>query len=209
MQEVSRLVCKPGKTKAHLDAVSPGQILQKARISKGFTAQEVASSLHLSLNWIEKIEQDQFMCAPALIYIRGYLRAYARLVAVQVSTVLDAFDAMGWEELGPAPAPTPAPSKLQLLRQVIWSKVCGKLSTSVRGYSRKKIASWSAGCGVVVLALLGHHYLQQQRAHKLMPGMLVATGSASAAITPKSTAGAGSTLPQMRVRPRHQLASNN
>jgi cytoskeleton protein RodZ len=78
---------------------SPGKLLQQARINKGLTEQEVADSLHLSLQWVQDIEADKFSSAPALIYIRGYLRGYARLADLPANAVLDAFAAMGWEEV--------------------------------------------------------------------------------------------------------------
>jgi cytoskeleton protein RodZ len=81
------------------DLITPGIMLQKARIAKNLTEQEVADDMHLSLQWIQDIEEDKFSKAPALIYIRGYLRSYARLVDLPANSILEAFAAMGWEEV--------------------------------------------------------------------------------------------------------------
>lgn len=78
--------------------VSPGQLLQEARIAMNLSEQAVAEKLRLSERWIRDIEADNFSRAPALIYMRGYLRAYARLVEAKSHHVLQAFEAMGWRE---------------------------------------------------------------------------------------------------------------
>lgn len=203
-QPVSKLVCKP--CKSHQGGISPGQILQRARISKGMTPEEVASSLHLSVRWIEDIEKDQFAYAPAVTYIRGYLRAYARLLAVQVDTVLDAFDAMGWHALAPvvAPAPVALPNKWQILCTKLWSWL--KQGYFLKKYclscTRKHVVMLSAGVAIILLACVGHHYIQKMRAHKVAPGVLVAIDQPQHKNTHTSTESAG---PVRRLSHSHHV----
>jgi cytoskeletal protein RodZ len=80
------------------DSMTPGILLQQGRLAKGMTEDEVAKELQLSLRWIRDIEADEFSKAPALVYIRGYLRAYARLLGLSAHEILAAFEAMGWQE---------------------------------------------------------------------------------------------------------------
>ena len=62
------------------------------------TIKEVAERLRLPEQTIADMENDDFSQGPALIYVRGYLRAYCRVVDLPASPILKAFDAMGWEE---------------------------------------------------------------------------------------------------------------
>ena len=74
---------------------SPGQQLRTARESKRFSVAEVADRLNLSQQQINALENDDYQCAIALVYIRGYLRLYARLVGLPEQQILSAFAKLG------------------------------------------------------------------------------------------------------------------
>ncbi len=77
---------------------TPGQMLRLAREARGMTQNEVAKALRLSTQRIIDIEKDDYTHVVALIYIRGHLRSYARLLEISWQKVLDAFDQLGWQE---------------------------------------------------------------------------------------------------------------
>ncbi|WP_406566705.1 helix-turn-helix domain-containing protein [Coxiella endosymbiont of Dermacentor marginatus] len=54
--------------------------------------------MHLSVQWVENLEKDDYSQAPALIYVRGYLRAYARCVGLRSEKIMTAFDALALNE---------------------------------------------------------------------------------------------------------------
>ena len=59
-----------------------GQLLREAREAKQLTLAAVANQLRLSQQIVEQIEANAYDKLPALTYVRGYLRNYAKLVDV-------------------------------------------------------------------------------------------------------------------------------
>ncbi|WP_267256837.1 helix-turn-helix domain-containing protein [Coxiella endosymbiont of Ornithodoros maritimus] len=79
-------------------AKTPGILLRKARQAKNLQQSDVAKEIRLSIQWVKGLEQDDYSHVPALIYGRGYLRAYARYVGISPDEVMAAFNEMGLEE---------------------------------------------------------------------------------------------------------------
>src|SRR3990167_4938284 len=75
-----------------LDIFTPGQLLQSARQGYNLSVAEIASRLRLSEHIITNLEKDQYAQMGALAYVRGYLRAYARLVDLPADKVIQAFE---------------------------------------------------------------------------------------------------------------------
>ncbi len=71
--------------------VSPGTELRKAREAQGLLLEEAANKLFLSRQRLIDIENDDFSRISSLIYARGYLRAYAKLVGVSETDILKKF----------------------------------------------------------------------------------------------------------------------
>lgn len=76
-------------------AVGPGQLLRNAREQLGWTREQVASRIHLRLTLIAAIEADTYDKNTSHTFIRGYLRAYAKLVGIPEETILAAYDKLG------------------------------------------------------------------------------------------------------------------
>ena len=70
----------------------PGAQLASARKQKGYTAEYVASKLHLRVRVIELLEEDDYQSMPEPVFIKGYLRAYAKLLDVPHQPLLDIFN---------------------------------------------------------------------------------------------------------------------
>jgi cytoskeleton protein RodZ len=70
---------------------SIGQMLNQAREARGLTLQQVASQLNLAVALIEKLEQDQFNGDMQETYVRGYIRAYAKLLKIPEKQLVTAF----------------------------------------------------------------------------------------------------------------------
>ena len=60
----------------------PGELLQAARIQQGLSLEDVANRMHLSPAILEAIEENDFEEITAPIFVKGYLRAYARIVSL-------------------------------------------------------------------------------------------------------------------------------
>lgn len=80
---------------------SPGAILKQAREAKALSVAAIATQLNLDLRTIEAIENDDQTRLPAPIFVRGYLRGYARLVGVGEGEVLGAYQSLAPQEPTP------------------------------------------------------------------------------------------------------------
>lgn len=80
------------------DRPSPGQLLKMAREMHRLSPDDIAKQLNLRVQWIIDIENDHYSDGVALIYVKGYLQSYAKLVDASVNDVLKAFKEMKFEE---------------------------------------------------------------------------------------------------------------
>lgn len=71
---------------------NPGLQLARAREKKGYTQEYVAAKLHLRVKMIELLEKDDYSQMPEAVFIRGYLRAYAKLLGISVEPLLAIFN---------------------------------------------------------------------------------------------------------------------
>lgn len=71
--------------------IGPGERLQAARIQKGLSLEDVASRMHLSTSILEAIEENNFEEISAPIFVKGYLRAYARIVALEEDDMIQQY----------------------------------------------------------------------------------------------------------------------
>ena len=70
----------------------PGERLRAARLSMGFDLARIASELHLTTAVVELLEADDYSDIEARVFVRGYLRNYARIVDMPVESILRQFD---------------------------------------------------------------------------------------------------------------------
>ena len=71
--------------------IGPGERLQAARIKKGLSVEDVANRMHLSTSILEAIEDNNFDEVTAPIFVKGYLRAYARIVALDEDEMIEQY----------------------------------------------------------------------------------------------------------------------
>lgn len=76
----------------------PGDILRKAREAKNLSQREVADRLRLRLQIIELLEADQYDSFSTPTFIKGYLRAYAKVLGVNDQEVFAAYKKLGIKE---------------------------------------------------------------------------------------------------------------
>ena len=72
---------------------NPGIQLANIRQQKGYTIEYVASKLHLRARIIELIENGEFDLLPEPVFVKGYLRAYSKLLGVSPDPFLTVFNA--------------------------------------------------------------------------------------------------------------------
>ncbi len=71
---------------------NPGLQLSNLRQQKGYTIEYVASKLHLRARIIELIEAGDFQLLPEPVFVKGYLRAYSKLLGVSPEPFLTVFN---------------------------------------------------------------------------------------------------------------------
>ncbi len=69
----------------------PGERLQAARTRMGLSLSDVAKRMHLSADIVEAIEDNHFEEITAPIFVKGYLRAYARIVSLDENDMIDRY----------------------------------------------------------------------------------------------------------------------
>lgn len=76
----------------HSAMEKPGAYLARLRMEKGYGVDYVAGKLHLRIRLIELLEADEYHLMPEPVFVKGYLRAYARLVEVPADPLLEIFN---------------------------------------------------------------------------------------------------------------------
>ena len=82
-----------------IEVVGPGLMLSEARKKLSLSTEEVSNRLNFRTNLVNEIEQDIFDPLLPATFNRGYLRNYAKLVAVDVDEVLSAYEMLGVAEV--------------------------------------------------------------------------------------------------------------
>lgn len=77
---------------AEAQADSVGVLLRQSREQKGLSTADVATHLRLKVSQIEQIEAEQWDPAVSATFMRGYLRAYARLLKLSEKEILQNFE---------------------------------------------------------------------------------------------------------------------
>jgi cytoskeleton protein RodZ len=72
---------------------SPGSFLQALRLKRGLSERDLAEQLHLLPNSIKAIEADDYDSFNAEVYVRGYLRSYAKALQIEPDLVISKYDA--------------------------------------------------------------------------------------------------------------------
>lgn len=135
---------------------TPGAILRDARREKKLEPEDVAKQLRLSVQWIKDIENNDFSRAPAVIYARGYLRAYARLVNVSPDEVVASFESLGLEE---------AYARDRAEVTVIKHQAVPIISRSTRVIISRRAIRWITSSAFVLLVVLVGVWWQGQKHH--------------------------------------------
>jgi cytoskeleton protein RodZ len=72
--------------------VNPGETLRKGRESKNWSLPDVASRLNLTVTSLSNVETGNFDKLPGNTFARGYIRAYAKLLGLDQTALVQQFD---------------------------------------------------------------------------------------------------------------------
>lgn len=73
---------------ARLEMESIGSYLRHARVARAMSVEEVSRATRIPSSAVEKLEGDFFDDLPGEVFVRGFLRSYARAVALSPDDVL-------------------------------------------------------------------------------------------------------------------------
>ncbi len=69
----------------------PGNILLAERLKQQLSSEQVAGALKLSVSKLEALEKGDYRFFKSEIYLKGYLRNYARLLSIDENIVIDTY----------------------------------------------------------------------------------------------------------------------
>lgn len=76
----------------HIKVEKPGAVLAAKRLEKGYSIEYVADKLHLRAHIIEYLEADDYQRMAAAVFIKGYLRSYAKVLDIPAEPLIESFD---------------------------------------------------------------------------------------------------------------------
>lgn len=74
------------------DWSSPGEKLKKLREERGLSHHRVAEALHITAHYVKSLESDQYEKLPGKTFVKGYFKAYARLLDADVDEVMQCYE---------------------------------------------------------------------------------------------------------------------
>lgn len=87
-------------------ATGPGHRLRVAREARQLTRDAVAVQLRVEPKVIDALERDDYAQLPAAVFVRGYLRAYSKLVGLTPESLIEIFDRLATHAPPPLILPT-------------------------------------------------------------------------------------------------------
>lgn len=91
-------------------ATTLGARLRRERMLRGMSVEEVSRATRIPLASVERLEADRFDDLPGEVFVRGFLRSYARAIGVDAEEVLAQYSSA---RRVPYVAPVPVPPTAQ------------------------------------------------------------------------------------------------
>jgi flagellar biosynthesis protein FlhG len=82
---------RPAPPSVDEDTVFSGKLLQLFREARGFDLREIADHTKIGMSYLHAIEQECYADLPAMVYVRGFLMEYAKMLDLNVPQVLDTY----------------------------------------------------------------------------------------------------------------------
>lgn len=163
-----------------------GEELRAAREARNLSLSDVSEQIHIRSVYLQSIEEERWASIAAPVYVRGFIRTYARCLGLDPEAAVERFNA----SLGDVEATRPAPV----------------LAMPVR--ARRGTSPWlllSILAAVVLVGFVGYNYYQLQvenAAPPPAPGPLAAQPHAAKPATPVP---AGPPRPTVAASPTLEL----
>jgi cytoskeletal protein RodZ len=116
--------------------------LRERREELGFSKEDVYRKLHIPVNFLEALEQGDFVRLPASTYALGFLRTYCSFLALDVEEYVASYRA-----------------SIQPPSGLLGIKARARSTTSSPRFS--DLISWAAICAVVAVAWIAYNIVVQ------------------------------------------------
>ena len=192
-----------------------GERLKKARERVGLSVEEVAKRTKMHARIVAALEEDQAVERLSPVYVRSFLRMYARLVGLNEQALLQDFTHQypaPSDEEAAAPQPTPAPivpvtpdkETMPAAHWPAWTWRPAREHVMVAGaVALAVLGAWG------LLAAWQHHPIKRRpsspTATKSAPTSLFRFGRAKPSASQKSIAFSASTLPAVAIPAQESL----
>jgi len=124
----------------NVDAILPaGAQLAALREARGWTTAQIANQLNLAIRQIQALEDDNYAALPGMVIVRGFIRAYAKVLQADPAPILAAI-------VNDTAAPVALPERNTLSASFSETKLS---ASGPRGFSFKLMV------GAAVLAIIG------------------------------------------------------
>jgi cytoskeletal protein RodZ len=70
---------------------SLGETLRQARLDRGASVADAERETHIRRKYLEALESEDYAALPALVYVRGFIRSYARYLGLDPEATLDLY----------------------------------------------------------------------------------------------------------------------
>jgi cytoskeleton protein RodZ len=75
------------------DFVSPGDWIRQEREDRGLDQKQLAKYMHLTVHYVNALENCDYNRLPALTFVKGYYRTAARLLAIDEEALVACYEA--------------------------------------------------------------------------------------------------------------------
>ncbi|ALO45874.1 helix-turn-helix domain-containing protein [Pseudohongiella spirulinae] len=75
--------------------LTPGELLRSQRETLELSVKQVADTLNLTMHFIRSLESDSYEKLPGDVFVRGYIRSYARLLRLDPDQLIEIYNAFG------------------------------------------------------------------------------------------------------------------
>src|SRR5678815_2876703 len=123
---------------AVVEAAGYGARLAAQRERAGLSVTDVAATLRLHPNQVRAIEQEDLARLPALAYVRGFIRSYARVVNADPEPLLSDLNA-----------------KLAPVRESVVDGMATDFAAARAAGRERLFPQWAIGIALVILVALG------------------------------------------------------
>ena len=171
-------------------AVMPalGEEFRSAREARGLTLSDVAEQIHIRSVYLNAIENDDWAAIGAPVYVRGFIRTYARFLALDAGEAVAQFNETAPVER-PAPTATAAGDERERPMPSLWTIVAALVA-------------------LALVAFVGYEYWQySQGSSSVAPAAVAPAAQPSASPTgSEAPVAEASTIPSPAAAGRHRLA---